>query len=150
MYISKAFIIRYISSMATIKLPSQKHNYSPRRTIYFVGLKQNLLLVITKKIDKTQKMNEETCRVSFGRKITGDETLLVIAKVSKENSPHECKLFTRSKAARYVCIYISLSSYSPAIVMYLTHGRAWYPLFSMIFRYRTYKIHMPYSISLNL
>ena len=30
--------------------------------------------------------------------------------------------------------HISLNSYSPAMVMYLTHGRAWYPLFSMIFR----------------
>lgn len=34
---------------------------------------------------------------------------------------------------------MSLNSYSPAIVMYLTHGRAWYPLFSMILRYRTCK-----------
>lgn len=60
--------------MPTIKLLSQKHNHSPRRTIYFVVPKQNLLVIITKKIDKTQKLIEETCRVSFGRKITGDET----------------------------------------------------------------------------
>lgn len=36
-------------------------------------------------------------------------------------------------------LYISLSSYSPAIVMYLTHGRDWYPLFSIILRYRTWQ-----------
>ena len=39
--------------------------------------------------------------------------------------------------SRVRCYDISLSSYSPATVMYLTHGKAWYPLFSMIFRYRT-------------
>lgn len=39
------------------------------------------------------------------------------------------------------CLQISLSSYSPAIVMYLTHGSAWYPLFSMILRYRTWSIN---------
>lgn len=38
-----------------------------------------------------------------------------------------------------LCLHISRSSYSPAIVMYLTHGRAWYPLFSIILRYRTCK-----------
>ena len=32
---------------------------------------------------------------------------------------------------------ISLSSYSPAIVIYFTHGRASYPLFSIIFKYLT-------------
>ena len=42
-----------------------------------------------------------------------------------------------SKYIHASVLYISLSSYSPAIVMYRTHGRAWYPLFSMILRYRT-------------
>lgn len=38
--------------------------------------------------------------------------------------------------------YDILISYSPAVVMYLTHGSAWYPLFSMTLRYRTCNVHM--------
>lgn len=39
----------------------------------------------------------------------------------------------------YLTIYAILISYSPPVVIYLTQGSAWYPLFSMTFKYLTCK-----------
>lgn len=63
--------------------------------------------------------------------LTHDKTsdLTLRTNVMKENFEKDAE-----KLLLFVGFQINLNSYSPAIVMYLTHGSAWYPLFSIILR----------------